>query len=146
MVHRGHHKRVATNEDPASSAMNENFWVFIWQCLWRSLVSALRIEAKFQKNSGRSFWTLQNRILTPYLFSFAIDYAIYKYLGPQALAAHLVQSFITAFLTDNTNYIEHYGLRRQRKSNKVCVASGALHNPHTPGLQAHTSQVYRNCA
>jgi len=115
----GHHKRVATNEDPASSQVNENFWVFIWQCFWRSIVSSLHIEAKFQAKAGRSFFTVHNRILTPYAISLALDYAIYKYLGPQALAGHIVQSFITAFLTDNTNYIEHYGLRRARNSDKV---------------------------
>lgn len=112
----GHHKRVATDEDPASSALNQPFWTFIWQCLWQSLVSALRLEAKFQEARGGSFWSLQNRILTPYAVSFAINFAIYKFCGVQALAFHLVQSFLTAFLTDNANYIEHYGLRRTRLS------------------------------
>jgi len=114
----GHHKRVATEEDPASSALNENFWTFIWKCLYLSFVSACRIEEKFQKGRGRSFWTPHNRILVPYLVSFAIDYAFYHYFGPVALGFHLVQSFVTAFLTDNANYIEHYGLRRKRLSDK----------------------------
>jgi len=39
-------------------------------------------------------------------------------MGPRALVVQLVQSFLTAFLTDNTNYIEHYGLRRARASDK----------------------------
>ncbi|CAE8703568.1 unnamed protein product [Polarella glacialis] len=45
----GHHKRVATDEDPASSSLNEPFWTFIFRCIWQSLVSALRLEAKFQE-------------------------------------------------------------------------------------------------
>lgn len=112
----GHHKRVATDEDPASSALNEPFWTFIWRCLYRSFVSACRLEAKFQKNRGRPWWDARNRILYPFLASFAIDCAIYRAFGPAALAGHLIQSFLTAFLTDNANYIEHYGLRRDRKS------------------------------
>merc|ERR1711988_2082160 len=112
----GHHKRVATDEDPASSAYNEPFWTFIWVCLYRSFVSACRLEAKFLENRGKSWWHPENRILYPYLLSFAIDFAIYKYFGPAALIGQLIQSFITAFLTDNANYIEHYGLRRERKS------------------------------
>jgi hypothetical protein len=50
--------------------------------------------------------------------SLAIDAAIYLCLGPKALVVQLVQSFLTAFLTDNTNYIEHYGLRRARASDR----------------------------
>merc|ERR1719261_1537039 len=46
----GHHKRVATDEDPASSALNEPFWTFIWVCLYRSFVSACHLEAKFLSN------------------------------------------------------------------------------------------------
>ena len=81
-------------------------------------MSACRIEAKFQKRHGRTFWTIYNRILVPYFLSLVIDFAIYHYFGPVALGFHLVQSFLTAFLTDNANYIEHYGLRRERLSDK----------------------------
>ena len=112
----GHHKRVATDEDPASSALNEPLWTFIFKCWYGSFISACRLEAKFLKNRGWSWLNLNNRILYPYLVSFSIDYAIYKYLGPSALFVHIIQSILTAFLTDNANYIEHYGLRRERKS------------------------------
>lgn len=114
----GHHKRVATEEDPASSRLGENFWTFIWKCLYLSFVSAWRIEKKFQAANGRGFWNINNRIVVPYLFSFAIDYAFFHYFGLNALYFQLVQSFITAFLTDNANYIEHYGLRRARLSDQ----------------------------
>merc|ERR1712232_154935 len=114
----GHHKRVATDEDPASSALNENFWTFIFKCLYQSFVSAWKLEAKFLENKGRPWWHPTNRILYPYMASFAIDYAIYHFFGPMALAGQLIQSFLTAFLTDNANYIEHYGLRRKRNSDR----------------------------
>lgn len=45
-------------------------------------------------------------------------FAFYRYFGPVALGFHFVWSFITALLTDNANYIEHYGLRRKRLSDK----------------------------
>lgn len=112
----GHHKRVATDEDPASSAINEPLWTFIPRCWCQSALSAVRLERKFWKNRGRSFFNLNNRILYPYLWSFAIDYAIYNFCGPKALAFQIIQSIGTAFLTDNANYIEHYGLRRKRQS------------------------------
>jgi len=114
----GHHKRVATDEDPASSALNESFWTFIWCCMYKSFVSAVRLETKFQSNRGRGFFTLQNRILVPFFVSFTIDYAIYYFCGPKAFAFQMLQSLLTIMLTDNANYIEHYGLRRKRLSDK----------------------------
>jgi len=114
----GHHKRVATDEDPASSALNESLWTFIPRCWYKSFVSALRLENKFHENRGRHWLSLHNRILYPFLWSFAIDFGIYKLCGPMALGFQIVQSILTAFLTDNANYIEHYGLRRKRLSDK----------------------------
>merc|ERR1719454_1006480 len=108
--------RVATDEDPASSAINEPLWTFIPRCWYQSALSAVRLEKKFLKNRGQGFFNLNNRILYPYLWSFAIDYAIYHFCGPKALAFQIIQSICTAFLTDNANYIEHYGLRRKRLS------------------------------
>lgn len=114
----GHHKRVATDEDPASSALNESFWTFIWKCLYHSFVSACHLEAKFLDNRRLPWWHTKNRILWPFVLSLAIDFAIYQFLGPAAFAMQMIQSFLTAFLTDNANYIEHYGLRRERKSDR----------------------------
>jgi len=124
----GHHKRVATDEDPASSAMNEPLWTFIWRCMYQSFVSACRLEARFQRARGRGFWCIENRILVPSLASLLVDACIYRFLGPKALVVQLVQSFLTAFLTDNTNYIEHYGLRRSRRSDKK--DEWGLHNDY----------------
>merc|ERR1712232_456127 len=87
----GHHKRVATDEDPASSALNEPLWTFIWQCLYKSFVSACQLEAKFQRSRGRKFWCIENRIIGSFAISLAIDYAIYHFLGPMALAGQLIQ-------------------------------------------------------
>merc|ERR1712113_1338022 len=99
----GHHKRVATDEDPASSAINEPFWTFIWKCLYKSFVSACHLEAKFLSNRRRPWWHTSNRILWPFVVSFMVDFAIYKFLGPAALAMQTIQSVLTAFLTDNAN-------------------------------------------
>merc|ERR1719238_1930438 len=114
----GHHKRVATNEDPASSSLNESLWTFIPNCWYWSFVSACRLEKKFLDNRGKSFLDPANRILYPFLVSFLIDYLIFKYCGYTAFCFQIYQSIWTAFLTDRANYIEHYGLRRGRLSER----------------------------
>jgi len=83
---------------------------------YQSFVSAIRLEKKFQEKRGRHWLSLQNRIVYPFMWSFVIDYGIYHLFGPKALVFQIVQSILTAFLTDNANYIEHYGLRRERLS------------------------------
>merc|ERR1719387_953168 len=115
----GHHKRVATDEDPASSALNEPLWTFIPKCWYYSCLSACRLEAKFLENRDCSWFNINNRILYPYIASFLIDYAIYYYFGPKALFMQILQSIWTAFLTDQANYIEHYGLRRKRLTDRT---------------------------
>merc|ERR1712087_249657 len=124
----GHHKRVATDEDPASSAMNEPLWTFIPKCWYYSFVSACRLEKKFLSRRGLSILHPANRILYPFLASFLIDYLIYMTCGPMALGFQIVQSIGTAFLTDQANYIEHYGLRRQRQSGST--DEWGLHNDY----------------
>ena len=41
---RGHHVRVATPEDPASSRLGESFWEFLPRTVWGSLTSAWHLE------------------------------------------------------------------------------------------------------
>merc|ERR1712066_83942 len=91
-------------------------------------VSACRLENKFLSRRGRSILHPANRILYPFLVSFLIDYLIYLTCGPTALAFQIVQSIGTAFLTDQANYIEHYGLRRQRQSGST--DEWGLHNDY----------------
>merc|ERR1712066_39104 len=91
-------------------------------------VSACRLENKFLSRRGRSILHPANRILYPFLVSFLIDYLIYLTCGPMALAFQIVQSVGTAFLTDQANYIEHYGLRRRRQSG--ATDEWGLHNDY----------------
>ena len=62
---RGHHTRVATFEDPASSRLGESFWAFWPRTVWGSLRSAWRLETSRFRIRGRSPWTWRNDVLTP---------------------------------------------------------------------------------
>ena len=54
---RGHHKRVATPEDPASARMGEGFWTFLLRTVSGSLVSAWDIECERLKRKGKGVWS-----------------------------------------------------------------------------------------
>jgi len=108
----GHHKRVATDEDPASSALGDDLYTFLIRDITKSFTDALQIEARFLKKKGKSI--LQHRILQGYAASALIAYGIYKYFGYAALIFYIGQGIVTALHIENANYIEHYGLRRRQ--------------------------------
>src|SRR3712207_2407823 len=60
---RGHHVRVATPEDPASSRMGESFYRFWPRTVSGSLRSAWELEAERLERQGRRPWSLRNDIL-----------------------------------------------------------------------------------
>ena len=51
---RGHHVRVSTPEDPASSRLGESYWEFLPRTVWGSLTSALHLEKQRLDRMGKS--------------------------------------------------------------------------------------------
>ncbi|MGL4746042.1 MAG: alkane 1-monooxygenase, partial [Dermatophilaceae bacterium] len=59
----GHHKRVATPADPASSRLGESFYRFWPRTVFGSLRSAWQIERRRLERKGRSVLSPANRVL-----------------------------------------------------------------------------------
>ncbi|MGW0765723.1 alkane 1-monooxygenase [Streptomyces sp. NPDC002676] len=111
---RGHHVRVATPEDPASARLGESFWRFLPRTVAGSLVSAWRLEKTRLARSGKSPWTLRNDILNAWTMSVALFGALTAAFGPGILPYLAFQAVFGFCLLEVVNYIEHYGLLRQR--------------------------------
>jgi alkane 1-monooxygenase len=112
---RGHHVRVATPEDPASSRLGESFWEFLPRTVWGSLKSAVEIERKRLDRLGKPFISLQNDILNAWLMTVVLFGALTVIFGIEVLPWLLVQAALGASLLEVVNYLEHYGLLRQKK-------------------------------
>jgi alkane 1-monooxygenase len=112
----GHHKRVATDEDPASSNLGDDVYTFLVRVIWKSFWDAIDLERRFVANRKGSIFS--NRILIGYTCSAIIAYSIYHYFGLYALYFYIGQGVITALHIENANYIEHYGLRRRKVEGK----------------------------
>ncbi|SFF37041.1 alkane 1-monooxygenase [Fontimonas thermophila] len=111
---RGHHKNVATPEDPASSKMGESFWAFLPRTVIGSLRSAWAIEkARLQRNK-QSVWSLDNENLQAWAMTIVLFGALTACLGWPALLFLVLQAAYGASLLEVINYIEHYGLLRQK--------------------------------
>ena len=111
---KGHHKNVATPDDPASSKMGESFWAFLPRTMIGSLRSAWRIEKDRLARNGRSAWTIDNENLQAWAMTVVLFGLITAWLGWAALPFLLLQAFYGASLLEVINYIEHYGLVRQQ--------------------------------
>ena len=112
---RGHHVRVATPEDPASSRLGESFWAFLPRTVVGSLRSAWEIEGKRLDRLGASHWTLRNDILNAWAMTVVLFAALAIGFGPAVLPFLLLQAVIGFSLLEVVNYLEHYGLLRQKK-------------------------------
>jgi alkane 1-monooxygenase len=112
---RGHHVRVSTPEDPASSRFGENFYAFWPRTVWGSLKSAISLEKKRLDRVGTSFFSLKNDLINAWLLSVVLFVALTAAFGWVVLPYLLVQAVIGFSLLEVVNYLEHYGLLRQVK-------------------------------
>jgi alkane 1-monooxygenase len=112
---RGHHVRVATPEDPASARLGESFWAFLPRTAWGSLSSSWHLERERLGRSGRSVWTYENDILNAWAMTVALYVVLVAVFGWVVLPYLVIQSVVGASLLEVVNYLEHYGLRRQRR-------------------------------
>jgi alkane 1-monooxygenase len=112
---RGHHVRVATPEDPASSRLGESFWAFLPRTVVGSLRSAWGIECARLDRMGKSHWTLSNDLLGAWAMTVGLFAVLAIVFGPVVLPYLLIQAVLGFSLLEVVNYLEHYGLLRQKK-------------------------------
>ena len=111
---RGHHVRVATPEDPASSRVGESFYRFWPRTVAGSLRSAWRLEKKRYARRGDHPYRLGNDVLNAWLMSLVLWGALVLWLGVGILPYLVVQAVVGFSLLEVVNYMEHYGMRRQK--------------------------------
>jgi alkane 1-monooxygenase len=111
---RGHHVRVATPEDPASARLGESFWAFWPRTVLGSLRSAWRLESRRFTVRHRTLWTVRNDVLNAWLMTVVLFAALALAFGPSVVPMLLAQAVLGFSFLEVVNYLEHYGLRRQR--------------------------------
>ncbi len=129
---RGHHVRVATPEDPASSRMGENFYQFWPRTVLGSLKSAWNLEKRRYARKKQHPFRLGNDVLNAWLMSLVLWGALVAWLGLEILPFLVIQAVVGFSLLEVVNYMEHYGMLRQ----KVGVGERQRYervDPRTPG-------------
>lgn len=114
---RGHHRHVATPDDPASSKMGESIYRFMLRELPGAFLRAWDLEAERMQRQGRPVWSLSNEIVQAGLLTLVLYAGLIALFGPAMVLVLLLVAFWGAFQLTSANYIEHYGLVRQLLAN-----------------------------
>jgi alkane 1-monooxygenase len=111
---RGHHRDVATPEDPASARLGENIYAFALRELPGACRRAWRSEAERLARRGKRAWSLDNEVLQPLVITIPLYAAMVAVFGPIMLVFLPLQAAFGWWQLTSANFIEHYGLLRQR--------------------------------
>ena len=113
---RGHHLRLGTDDDPATSRFGETYAEFWRRTVPAQLRSAWRLEAKRLGDEAMKWHDprlLRSAVVHGIVAEVALALATLAVLGPAALAFLLAQAWVAVRLLEAVNYFEHYGIRRQ---------------------------------
>ena len=133
----GHHIHVATPEDSASSRLNESLYAFMRREMSEGVRRGLGIERDRLAKRGLPFWHWRNEALQCYAVSVAIGLAVVGLLGWAAIPFLLVHNFYSWQQLTLANYIEHYGLKREKTPD-------GRYEPCAPKHSWNTNHIFSN--
>jgi alkane 1-monooxygenase len=110
---RGHHKRVATPNDPSSARLNEPLFLFYYRTVLRSYISAWQIAIKDVRKKGGKVVSWQNEMMRYTIIQVTFLLTIFFILGGLITLCYIIAAILGIGLLEAVNYIEHYGLQRK---------------------------------
>ena len=113
----GHHRDVSTPEDPASSRMGESIYRFMLREIPGAFKRGWNAEAQRLERRGQKVWSLNNHILQSYAMTLIFQGGLVLWFGWLLIPFFLLHNFAAWFQLTSANYIEHYGLLREKKPN-----------------------------
>jgi alkane 1-monooxygenase len=110
---KGHHKNVATKDDPNSARKGELIYFFYFRTIIFSYIGAWKIANEDVKKKGHSIFSFYNEMLLYQLVQLGSILSIYFIFGSTITLYFLAAAAIGIALLETVNYIEHYGLSRK---------------------------------
>jgi len=111
---KGHHKKVATPEDPSSARLGEWVYGFHLRSIIFSYLSAWHIANNEMKKEGRSVISINNEMIQFHFFQLAFLVLLFILFGLLPALYFIIAALIGILLLETVNYIEHYGLQRKQ--------------------------------
>ena len=110
---KGHHKRVATPDDPSSARYGEPVYIFYFRTIIFSYLSAWHIANDEMKKKGNPVFSWQNEMIQFHIIQIAFVTAMFFLFGWLVTLYFLAAAIMGILLLETVNYIEHYGLQRK---------------------------------
>ena len=110
----GHHLHAATAEDPASAKYNQSVYGFWFTSIFGQYISAWNIQKGLLKRQQRSFFSSKNDMLWYSVFQSGYLVMVLVIFGLKALCIAMAIGVVSILLLETINYIEHYGLSRNK--------------------------------
>jgi alkane 1-monooxygenase len=134
---RGHHVWVSTPVDPASSRLGESIYRFVlreipgaWKRAWES-------EAARINKAGKRVWSLDNEVIQGVAITLSVAVILVSTLGWDVLPFALLHHMMGWYMLTQANYVEHYGLLRQKMPN-------GHYEPCRPHHSWNTNHIFSN--
>ena len=138
---RGHHRWVATPEDHASSRMGESIYRFALRELPGGIRRAWALESERLRLAGFSPWSRHNTMLQSYAVSAVLQVSLVAAFGWILVPFLLVHNLVAWWQLTSANYVEHYGLLRQRDA-----STGTGYESPKPWHSWNTNHLVTNLA
>lgn len=113
---KGHHKNVATPEDPSSARYNEPVFTFYFRTVVFSYISAWEIANNEMKKKNLPVLHWKNEMLQAQVIQLLFVAVIVFFFGWLVTFYFLAAATIGFLLLETVNYIEHYGLQRKQRA------------------------------
>ena len=116
---RGHHRDVATPEDPASARMGESIYKFALREIPGAFRRAWDIERERLERRNKPVWSTNNQILQSLSLSAVLQLGLIIAFGWKMIPFLVIHNVLAWWQLTSANYVEHYGLLRLKdKKNK----------------------------
>lgn len=103
----GHHANLCTENDPNTARKNETIHRFLYRSISGGYLQAWEIANKFKRGNILCFYHMVQIIYIWFILS---------WFGWLALLYVVLSSIVAILLLESINYVEHYGLTRERGS------------------------------
>ena len=110
----GHHKNVATPEDPATSKKNQSVYHFWITSVLKQYKNAWQIQLSILAKGNHTYFSLKNDMLWYSIFQLCYLDLCFLFFGTSGLLFALAVGVLSFVFLETINYVEHYGLVRKK--------------------------------
>lgn len=104
----GHHKYVATSKDASTARLNESIYFFWLRNIYQIFICS------FEHEKNKTFF--QSKVKISLLIQFVIAAILFLIFSWQGIVFYFSQGLVAAILLSSAEYLEHYGLLREKKA------------------------------